>query len=98
MDLELLSKLRLMLVRAYTRAHTNASADPFAADYPEHVESSHEFGDAKAVCARFNGGGIFAGQYIAVGREQGRVSIFDFETKESIRFLHGHTRTVSTVW
>merc|ERR1711939_107827 len=71
--------------------------NPFAADYPEHVESSHEFGDAKAVCARFNGGGIFAGQYIAVGREQGRVSIFDFETKESIRFLHGHTRTVSTV-
>lgn len=71
------------------------SADPFTQDYPENFETSIA---AEAVCARFNPRGLFGGHFLAVGRNDGIVTVLDFETKGVVRFFEGHVKAVTTVW
>jgi COMPASS component SWD1 len=47
--------------------------------------------------ARFNPKGVFAGNYIAVGRLDGVVAVLDFETKNIVRWLEGHVKAVTSV-
>lgn len=68
--------------------------DPFAQSYPENYDSSVDF---SALSARFNPHGRYAGQYIAVGRNDGVVAIYDFETKGLVRWFEGHVKAVTAV-
>jgi len=68
--------------------------DPFAQDIPETVESTI---DALAVVSKFNPSGMFGGQYLAIGRLDGCVTIMDFETKRTIKFLMGHVKPISAL-
>lgn len=49
------------------------------------------------LCARFNPRGLFAGQYIASGRADAGVAIYDLETRGMIRYLEGHVKAVTSV-
>lgn len=71
--------------------------NPFAHEnFPERVDSSI---DANAQCVRFNSGSSrFAGSYLAIGRTDGRVAIFDVATRAYLRFLEGHVKAVITLW
>lgn len=71
-------------------------ADPFAVQAPDSVESILD--NAAASCIEFNHGpGLFAGQYLASGRSDGYVAIWDIETKGLVRWLEGHVKTVTSV-
>ncbi|KAI9794045.1 MAG: Retinoblastoma-binding protein 5 [Peltula sp. TS41687] len=67
--------------------------DPFvlAQDYPEslsaHLRSGH------ATCLRFNR----TGDFLASGRVDGTVVIFDIETNGVARKLRGHTRQMQSL-
>lgn len=67
--------------------------DPFilAQDYPEvhagHLRSGH------ATCLRFN----HRGDFLASGRVDGTVVIFDIETNGVARKLRGHTRQMQSL-
>ncbi|GAA5893792.1 WD40 repeat domain-containing protein [Sporobolomyces salmoneus] len=67
---------------------------PFSNTYPENYESSL---DVAAQTARFNPSGLFAGHYIAIGRQDGVVLVLDFETKNVVRWLEGHVKSVTVV-
>ncbi|GAA5988995.1 hypothetical protein JCM5350_001744 [Sporobolomyces pararoseus] len=67
---------------------------PFTTTFPENYESSL---DVAAQTARFNPSGLFAGHYIAIGRQDGVVLVLDFETKNVVRWLEGHVKTVTVV-
>ncbi|KAG0149719.1 hypothetical protein CROQUDRAFT_720866 [Cronartium quercuum f. sp. fusiforme G11] len=69
--------------------------NPFAQDFPDTVETSL---DSLAVVTRFNPSGLFAGQYLAVGRLDGCVTVLDFETKRTIKFLLGHVKPITSLW
>jgi COMPASS component SWD1 len=69
-------------------------ADPFAQDFPDTVESTL---DSLAIMSKFNPCGIFAGQYLAIGRLDGYVTVVDFETKRTIKLLMGHVKPVSAL-
>lgn len=69
--------------------------DPFAQGFPENFETSIE---AAGLCARFNPRGVFAGHFLAVGRLDGAVAVYDFETKGVVRWLEGHVKAVTTLW
>lgn len=73
---------------------TLISTDPFAQDFPDTVETSL---DSLAVMTRFNPSGLFAGQYLAVGRLDGCVTILDFETKRTIKLLLGHVKPITSL-
>lgn len=46
----------------------------------------------------FNGGkGLFTGSYLAVGRTDGFVTIWDVETRNVLRWFGGHVKTVTGV-
>ena len=70
-----------------------ALLDPFGVthDYPEtttgHLRSGH------CTCVRFNR----KGDYLAAGRTDGTVVIFDVETQGVARKLKGHTRQVQSL-
>ncbi|KAM0791350.1 hypothetical protein ACM66B_005818 [Microbotryomycetes sp. NB124-2] len=68
--------------------------NPFNQSYPEHFDSSI---DAGALCARFNPRGKFAGHLLAVGRQNGVVTVLDFETKGCLKVLEGHVRPISAL-
>lgn len=68
--------------------------DPFAQDFPDTVESTL---DSLAIISKFNPCGIFAGQYLAIGRLDGYVTVVDFETKRTIKLLMGHVKPVSAL-
>ncbi|KAH9466856.1 hypothetical protein MJO29_000697 [Puccinia striiformis f. sp. tritici] len=68
--------------------------DPFAQDFPDTVESSL---DSLAIITKFNPSGIFSGQYLAIGRLDGCVTIVDFETKRTIKFLMGHVKPITSL-
>ncbi|OAV88720.1 hypothetical protein PTTG_28937 [Puccinia triticina 1-1 BBBD Race 1] len=68
--------------------------DPFAQDFPDTVESSL---DSLAIITKFNPTGMFCGQYLAIGRLDGCVTIVDFETKRTIKFLMGHVKPITSL-
>lgn len=53
--------------------------------------------DSLAIITKFNPSGLFAGQYLAVGRLDGCVTILDFETKRTIKFLMGHVKPITSL-
>jgi COMPASS component SWD1 len=67
--------------------------DPFvlAQDYPESTTGSLRSGHATTV--RFNR----KGDFLAVGRTDGTVAIFDVETNGIARKLKGHTRHIQSL-
>ncbi|KPV74652.1 uncharacterized protein RHOBADRAFT_53613 [Rhodotorula graminis WP1] len=68
--------------------------NPFTTSFPENFDTSI---DAAAVCARFNPSGLFAGHYLAVGRQDGPVVVLDFETRSIVRWFDGHVKAVTSV-
>ncbi|MBW0462736.1 hypothetical protein O181_002451 [Austropuccinia psidii MF-1] len=68
--------------------------DPFAQDFPDTVETSL---DSLAIITKFNPSGLFAGQYLAIGRLDGCLTILDFETKRTIKFLMGHVKPITSL-
>ena len=70
-----------------------ALVDPFglAQDYPEHFESSLKSGHV--TCVRFNR----KGDFLAAGRTDGRVVIFDMDVGSVARKLKGHTRQIQSL-
>lgn len=74
--------------------------NPFAHDTPDSVDSTLEH--ANASCIRFNHSGcnsnsIFSGHYLAAGRTDGLVNIWDIETKGILRWLEGHVKAITDV-
>lgn len=70
--------------------------NPFARDTPERIESSLE--NASATCLAFNRGrGLFAGQYLAVGRSDHYVAIYDLELRTILRWFLGHVKPITSV-
>lgn len=71
--------------------------NPFAQNFPERVDTSL---DACAQCVRFNNSTTsrFAGNFVAIGRNDGGVTVLDLETKGYLRFLEGHVKAITTVW
>lgn len=68
--------------------------NPFTIDIPDSVSSTLE--TAECTVCRFNDGyGVFHGQYLAVGRSDGWITIWDIETRSVLRLLPGHVRAVS---
>jgi len=62
---------------------------------PEQVSETIQ---ASALVARFNPYGLYAGHFLAVGRSDGIVSIYDFETKNIVRVLEGHVKAITAIW
>lgn len=79
------------------RAFMNAQLlNPFARDTPDRIESSLE--NACATCLAFNHGrGLFAGQYLAVGRSDHYVAIYDLEVRSILRWFLGHVKPITSV-
>lgn len=68
--------------------------NPFTIDIPDSVSSTLE--TAECTVCRFNDGfGVFHGQYLAVGRSDGWITIWDIETRSVLRLLPGHVRAVT---
>ncbi|KAJ5126801.1 WD repeat protein [Penicillium atrosanguineum] len=67
--------------------------DPFvlAQDYPDTLTETLKSGHA--TCLRFN----HTGEYLASGRVDGTVVIFDIETNGVARKLQGHTRQIQSI-
>jgi COMPASS component SWD1 len=53
--------------------------------------------DANALVCRFSPTGLYAGHFMAVGRSDGVVAIYDFETKNIIRTLEGHVKAIVAI-
>ncbi|GAA5975983.1 hypothetical protein JCM11641_002858 [Rhodosporidiobolus odoratus] len=68
--------------------------NPFTTSFPENYDTSV---DVAALCARFNPKGVFAGQYLAVGRLDGVVAVLDYETRNVVRWLEGHVKAVTSL-
>jgi len=76
--------------------YIDLTKDPFARDTPEIIEGTLD--NAYASCIAFNAGrGLFAGNYLAVGRTDGWVSIYDLETRTILRWFNAHLNSVSSV-
>ena len=70
--------------------------DPFARDTPERVESTLD--NAYANCLAYSSKkGLFPGSYLAVGRTDGFVTVWDVETRNVLRWFGGHVKTVTSV-
>lgn len=70
--------------------------DPYSSHVPERVDATLE--NAYAGCFAFNGGnGMFSGAYLATGRMDGFVSIWDIETRALLRWFGGHVKSVTAV-
>lgn len=67
---------------------------PFLLDYPSSL--SHTLDDS-ASCISFNPHGYFAGSFIAVGRTDGCISIWDVLTHDVVWVENGHARQVESV-
>ena len=90
--------MNAQLLSAWWRRVTEADArsDPFARTVPERVETTLE--NAYANCFAFNAGkGVLAGSYIAVGRTDGIVSVWDLETRTVLCWMGEHVKTVTSV-
>lgn len=60
-------------------------------DIPESVEVNLD--DAFASVVKFNR----RGNYLAAGRQDGRIIIYDFDTKSIARVLDGHVKMITAV-
>lgn len=68
--------------------------NPFTIDIPDSVSST--LSTAECSTLLFNhGSSILSGQYLAVGRNDGYITIWDMETKSVLRLLAGHVRPVT---
>lgn len=68
--------------------------NPFTIDIPDSVSST--LSTAECSTLLFNhGSSILSGQYLAVGRSDGYITIWDIETKSVLRLLAGHVRPVT---
>lgn len=70
--------------------------NPFAQNnFPENVDLKL---DANAQCVAFNAGtSQFAGSYLAIGRNDGKITILDHETRNYLCYLEGHVKTVKSL-
>lgn len=78
--------------------------DPFAHDTPDNVERVLEY--AQASCIRYNRGSgavgsanslLFAGSFLAAGRVDGVVTIWDPHTAGILRWMVGHSAAVTSL-
>lgn len=74
--------------------------NPFAHDTPDSVDSTLEH--ANASCIQFNNSfsnnnSLFSGHYLAAGRTDGLVNIWDIETKGILSWLEGHVKAITSV-
>ncbi|KAL5615010.1 hypothetical protein BROUX41_005075 [Berkeleyomyces rouxiae] len=67
------------------------SDDYLLQDYPEHITNTIRSGHA--TCLRFN----YKGDYLASGRAEGTVVVWDLDTMGSARKLRGHNKTISSL-
>ncbi|UTT95096.1 hypothetical protein NDA17_002531 [Ustilago hordei] len=68
--------------------------NPFTIDIPDSVSATLE--SAECTTLLFNhGSNTLSGQYLAVGRSDGYITIWDIETKSVLRLLTGHVRPVT---
>ncbi len=70
---------------------TFSLSDPFAQNYPEAPDATLT---SQATNVRFNPFGPFAGHYLAAGRIDGLVEVWDVETRGVARVLEGHVKAV----
>lgn len=82
----------------------SAPPDPFAHDTPDNVE--RVLRNAHASCLRFNRGAqlrnpaealLLAGSYLAAGRVDGVVTVWDPHTAGILRWLEGHSGNVTSL-
>lgn len=70
--------------------------NPFSIDLPDSVSATLETAECSTL--RFNHGlSLLAGHYLAVGRLDGYITIWDIESKSVLRLLAGHVRTVKAL-
>ncbi|SPO20733.1 related to SWD1 - subunit of the COMPASS complex [Ustilago trichophora] len=70
--------------------------NPFSIDIPDTV--SNTLSSAECSVLSFNHGfSTLAGQYLAIGRSDGYITIWDIETKSVLRLLGGHVRPVKSL-
>lgn len=69
--------------------------NPFLQDWPDQITATL---DDTAHCARWNSSGFYAGSFLAVGRADGFISVWDLETKGVVWVGQGHTKRVESVW
>ncbi|CBQ67568.1 related to SWD1-subunit of the COMPASS complex [Sporisorium reilianum SRZ2] len=68
--------------------------NPFTIDIPDSVSTT--LSSAECSTLHFNhGASTLAGQYLAVGRTDGFITIWDIETRSVLRVLAGHVRAVT---
>ncbi|KKA26283.1 hypothetical protein TD95_000084 [Thielaviopsis punctulata] len=67
------------------------SDDYLLQDYPEHITNTIRSGHA--TCLRFN----YKGDYLASGRVDGTVVVWDLDTMGSAQKLRGHNKTISSL-
>ncbi|SPO19815.1 related to SWD1 - subunit of the COMPASS complex [Ustilago trichophora] len=68
--------------------------NPFSIDIPDTVSTT--LSSAECSVLSFNHGfSNLAGQYLAIGRSDGYITIWDIETKSVLRLLGGHVRPVT---
>lgn len=70
--------------------------NPFTIDIPDSVASTIEAAEC-TTCVFNHGLNALHGQYLAVGRSDGYISIWDVETKSVVRVLSGHVRAVTAL-
>ena len=69
--------------------------NPFGDAVPDEISYTL---DDSAHCSRFNPSGFYAGSFLAVGRADGFVSVWDVETKGVAWVGQGHSKQVESVW
>lgn len=69
----------------------NFNQDWYASQIPDVVQDS---ADANGIIGKFSKG---KGAYLAIGRVDGFVSIYDFSTMSVIQWLRGHVRSVAAL-
>ncbi len=68
--------------------------NPFTIDIPDSVSSTLETAEC-TTCLFNHGHNTLLGQYLAVGRSDGYITIWDIETKSVLRLLAGHVRPIT---
>lgn len=69
--------------------------NPFTLDIPDAVNFTLDTADCTTLSFNHSPTSPFAGHYLAVGRSDGLITIWDIETKSVLRLLSGHVRGVT---
>ena len=64
--------------------------DPFNVTYPTAVQT---YLTSQALLAKFDS----TGRYVAAGQHNGSVSIWDLETRATVRWLEGHVKAITNI-